>query len=176
MTVATITPAEARRLIDPGAVLIDVREADEHAREHIPGAVNRPLSALGPRLDAGGARAVIFHCKSGGRTATSATRLAEAAAGCDAYVVAGGLDAWKGAGLPTVADRRQPIEIMRQVQIAAGALILLGGALGWLVDPAFFALSIGVGAGLTFAGLTGTCAMATLLRRMPWNRAPQGAA
>ncbi len=44
---------------------------------------------------------------------------------------------------------------MRQVQIAAGALILLGVLLGYTVSSGFFLLSGAVGAGLTFAGVTG---------------------
>ena len=43
-------------------------------------------------------------------------------------------------------------------------------AVGWLVAPGFFALSAFVGAGLMFAGVTGWCGMAHLLRVMPWNR------
>lgn len=170
MPLPLITPAEAKRLIDQGAALVDVREPGEFARERIPGAVNRALSTLDGGPVAPGAPAVVFHCKSDGRTRANADRLA-AAAGVDAYILGGGIDAWRAAGLPTAVDRRQPIDIMRQVQIAAGGLIVAGGALGFLVDPAWFWLSTAVGAGLMFAGLSGTCAMASLLRRMPWNRA-----
>ena len=67
-------------------------------------------------------------------------------------------------------DRRQPIELMRQVQIVAGSLVLLGVALGISVAPAFLALSAFVGAGLAFAGISGWCGMARLLAIMPWNR------
>jgi len=59
---------------------------------------------------------------------------------------------------------------MRQVQIAAGLLILLGVLLGFLVDPLWFGLAAFVGAGLTVAGVTGWCGMARLLAVMPWNR------
>ena len=38
MTLPTITPEQAKRLIEEGAILVDIREADEHARERIPGA------------------------------------------------------------------------------------------------------------------------------------------
>jgi rhodanese-related sulfurtransferase len=169
MSLPVISPAEAKRLIDQGAVLVDVRGADEFARERIPGAVNRALGSLNGAPAAPGARAIVFHCKSGARTAANAARLADAAS-CEAYILDGGLDAWKAAGLPTAVDRRQPIDVMRQVQIVAGSLVVLGGVLGFLVHPAWFALSIGVGAGLVFAGVSGTCAMASLLRRMPWNR------
>ena len=58
---------------------------------------------------------------------------------------------------------------MRQVQLIAGALILSGILLGWLVHPGFYGMSAFVGAGLTVAGATGWCGMARLLRIMPWN-------
>ena len=49
MSLPTIDPVAAKRLLDEGAVLIDVREPDEHARERVPGARNHPLSRLGSR-------------------------------------------------------------------------------------------------------------------------------
>ena len=174
MSLPTIDVARARDLLDHGAVLIDIREADEHARERVPGARHNPLSRLAA-VDAPAGKAVIFHCRSGARTAANASRLAGAAA-CEAYILEGGLDAWKKAGLPVAVDRRQPIEIMRQVQITAGSLVLAGVALGVWVAPAFLALPAFVGAGLAFAGISGWCGMARLLSVMPWNRAKAVAA
>lgn len=168
MTLQTIDPGHARRLIDEGAILVDIREPDEHAREHIPGARNRPLAGLSS-LKAGDAKAVVFHCRSGARTAANAQRLASATE-CQAYILEGGLDAWKKAGLPVALDAAQPIEIMRQVQITAGGLVLLGAVLGTWVAPAFYGLSAFVGAGLMFAGISGWCGMARILALMPWNR------
>ena len=55
-------------------------------------------------------------------------------------------------------------------RIGRGVLILTGLLLGWLVAPAFVALTVFVGLGLTFAGLSGFCGMARLLALMPWNR------
>ena len=52
-------------------------------------------------------------------------------------------------------------------------MVVLGVVLGVLVNPWFYALSAFVGAGLTFAGVTGTCALATILGVMPWNRPSQ---
>ena len=168
----TITPDEAARLLrDGGATLVDVREADEHARERIPGARNLPLSRLEEaELAVHQGKPVLFHCRSGARTAGNADRLAAKAGLCEAYVVEGGLDAWKRAGLPVAEDRRQPIELMRQVQIAAGSMVVLGVLLGAFVTPGFYLLSGFVGAGLVFAGVTGTCGLASVLRMMPWNR------
>jgi hypothetical protein len=61
------------------------------------------------------------------------------------------------------------ISLERQVRIGAGLLVLLGALLGWLVHPAFFALSAFIGAGLVFAGVTDWCGMGMLLAKMPWN-------
>lgn len=172
----TITPDQAAQLLREGATLVDVREPDEHARERIPGARNLPLSRLADaELAVQAGRPVLFHCRSGARTAGQAAQLAAKARGCEAYIVEGGLEAWKRAGLPVALDRRQPLELMRQVQIAAGSMVVLGVVLGTLVAPGFYALSGFVGAGLVFAGVTGTCGLARILRLMPWNRAPAAA-
>jgi len=166
MTLPVISPAEARKLVAGGARLIDIRSADEHARARIPGSENRPIDAIGR---VGDAPAVVYHCRSGMRTSANASRLAQAS-DCPAYLLEGGLDAWRAAGLPVAENRKAPLEIMRQVQITAGALVVLGVVLGFLFSPAFLGLSAFVGAGLMFAGTTGWCGMARLLAAMPWNR------
>jgi len=171
MSLPTISPSDAERLIAQGATLIDIREPDEHARERIQGARNVPLQALGKL--SGVTDPIIFHCRAGTRTADNAVRLKDGAA-CEAYLLAGGIDAWKQAGLPVIADRSQPIEINRQVMIAAGSLVLLGALLGSLVHPGFYALSGLIGAGLIFAGLSGWCGLAKLLGVMPWNQRTVG--
>lgn len=172
MTIATLTPAEAQAQIAQGARLIDIRDADEYAREHIPDAELVPLATLtsGAPLNARAGETVIFHCQAGSRTQNNAIRLAAAAAPAQPCLLAGGIQAWKAAGLPVVEDSSQPLPLMRQVQIAAGVLILLGVLLGYTVNGGFFLLSGAVGAGLTFAGVTGFCGMARLLATMPWNR------
>ncbi len=162
----TITPEEAQRRIEAGAVLIDIRTPDEYARAHIPCAKNLPLTQIG-RID--GVPEVIFHCKSGMRTAAHADAL-EAAADAPVFLLEGGFDAWQKAGLDCNLDKRQPIEIIRQVQIGAGTLVLLGVLLGFLVSPVLFGLSALVGAGLVVAGVSGLCGMTRVLAAMPWNR------
>ncbi len=67
---------------------------------------------------------------------------------------------------------RAVIPIMRQVQIIVGATVLLAVVLGVLISPWILVVAGLMGAGLLFAGLTGTCGMATVLRYMPWNRSP----
>ena len=167
----TISPERAAELVRRGAVLIDIREADEHARERIPGARHHALSRMDAESPArSGDEVLVFHCRSGARTRGHAARLSAAAATCEAYILDGGLNAWKKAGLPVALDRSQPIDIIRQVQIAAGSLVLMGILLGTFVAPGFYALSAFVGAGLMFAGISGFCGMAHLLALMPWNR------
>ena len=166
-----LAPREAKALLDSGrAVLIDIRESDEFAREHLPGAHHVPLSGFSAAdFPAEAGKIAIFHCASGARTAEAAPRIL-ATAFAEVCQLEQGLNGWKKAGLPTVVNRRAPISIQRQVQIPAGMMVLLGVVLGFIVSPWFFALAGFVGAGLTFAGLSGTCAMASLLAAMPWNR------
>jgi rhodanese-related sulfurtransferase len=169
-TLKTVTPERAAQMLRAGAVLVDVREADEHAREHIAGARHRALSKLESTKAGSGQEILIFHCRSGMRTQGNAGKLQAASGNCEAYILEGGLEGWKKAGLPVSADSKQPIEIMRQVQIAVGCMVLAGVILGLAWHPAFFALPAIAGAGLLVAGITGNCALAKLLRLMPWNR------
>lgn len=170
MTPRLLPPHAASALLDQGALLVDIRDADEHARERIPGARHIPLARLadaGPLAAPG--TSIVFHCRSGNRTRMHAQALAAQAPG-DACILEGGLDAWKRAGLPVVRDRSQPLELQRQVQIVAGTLVVLGVVLGVTISPWFHLLSGLVGGGLVFAGLSGFCGLARVLARLPWNR------
>jgi rhodanese-related sulfurtransferase len=165
-----VDPATVQDWLERGqALLIDVREPDEHAREHIAGARLVPLSRLETgSLIAEPGKTLVFHCNSGNRTAQAAALLGRAGGGV--YQLDGGLQAWKRAGLPVVVDRKAPLPLMRQVQISAGGLVLLGTLLAVLVSPWLLIIPAFVGAGLVVAGITGFCGMARLLARMPWNR------
>jgi len=170
MTLRNLAPHAASALLAKGALLIDIRDADEHVREHIPQARHIPLARLrdaAPIAPPGAT--VIFHCRSGHRTRLHAQALAAAAPG-GACLLEGGLDAWKCAGLPVARDLSRPLELQRQVHIAAGTLIVLGAALGVAVDPWFHLLPAVVGGGLVFAGLSGFCGLARILAKAPWNR------
>jgi rhodanese-related sulfurtransferase len=156
------------------AVLIDVREPDEYAIESIPGSLLLPASSFDTSPFRFADVPVVLHCQSGQRSAQAAARLA-AADDCPAptvYSLRGGIRAWKQAGLPTreggSAALRMPI--MRQVQIVAGSLVVVGTALAAAVSPWLLVIPAFIGAGLAFAGVTGTCGMATMLSAMPWNR------
>jgi rhodanese-related sulfurtransferase len=98
MSLKHINAKEAKKLVDDGAMLIDIREVNEHSAENIPGARNKPLSGIaGSRLN--DAPVIVFHCKSGARTRMNAGGLASCT-DAEAYILDGGIEAWKAAGLP----------------------------------------------------------------------------
>jgi len=152
------------------AILIDVREPDEYIREHIPQAHLVPLSGFNPEdFPKEHGKVAVFHCRSGGRTESAAPQILRTGFR-EVYQLEGGLQAWREAGLKVNENLRAPISIMRQVQIAAGSLVVLGIVLAALIHPWFAFLSAFVGAGLVYAGASGVCTMATILSHMPWNR------
>lgn len=173
MSIHTITPAEAKRLIDAGdcGVFLDVRTPAEHRAVHAPGTKNVPLDALDAnacaQLCAGGGKVYLI-CKSGQRARMAAEKFA-AAGIANVVVIDGGTDGWAAAGLP-VERGSGAIDLERQVRIVAGSLVAAGVLLSLFVHPYFVYLALFVGCGLVFAGVTNTCAMGMLLARMPWNR------
>ena len=174
MSTNTIAPAEAKRQIDAGEcrVFLDVRTPGEHRAVHAVGTKNVPLDTLDAgtckQLCADGAGKIYVICKSGQRARMAAEKFV--AAGVDNVVVVdGGTDAWVGLGLP-VERGKGVIDLERQVRIAAGTLVATGILLSLFVHPYFVYLSLFVGCGLVFAGVTNTCAMGMLISKMPWNR------
>lgn len=171
MSLPTIVPKDAKRLIDQGATLVDIRPAEERARLYIPGSLHGPVEAM-PNFDEV-SKPIIFHCRTGKRTGANAARLKQAASG-EAHILSGGLDAWRLDGLPCHLNTGLALGINRQVMIAGGSLVLLGVLLGTYLAPAFYLLAAFAGAGLVFGGVSGWCGMAKLLGAMPWNRPATG--
>ena len=97
-----VSPQEAARLRDQGAVLVDVREGDEWAAGHAPGAVHVPLGEVSNAASRFDGQQVLTVCRSGGRSAKAAEILV--AVGVNVRDVAGGMTAWAEAGLPVVRD------------------------------------------------------------------------
>jgi rhodanese-related sulfurtransferase len=90
-----------RRLAANEIVLVDVREPDETALERYPGAVIVPLSQFDPeRIPDPQGRQVVFACRSGKRSVTASLMARAAGYPYNAHL-AGGILAWKAAGLPT---------------------------------------------------------------------------
>ena len=158
----------ADQLGDQRVKVIDVREPMEYAAGHIAGSLNVPLSRLSQAdLPEG---PLVLVCQSGNRSSQGLRELLKRGHGHPLSDLEGGLPSWQQAGLPVRRLKNAPLPLMRQVQIAAGSLVLLGLILSNTVAPAWVLLSWFVGAGLTFAGISGYCGMARLLAAMPWNR------
>jgi rhodanese-related sulfurtransferase len=100
--VKELAPADVRAMLEAGEiVLIDVREPSEYAGERIHGALLYPLSTFdAARLPPDDARRIVFYCGSGRRSLDAGRR--RLATGQPAAHMAGGISAWKAAGLPIV--------------------------------------------------------------------------
>ena len=166
-----INVEELKNLCSADAVVfVDIREKDEHRCEHIVDSECISLSDVSneslSRIPAD--KTVVFYCQSGNRTGQAAVQFSEL--NCQSCILDGGISAWKKAGGKTIVDAKAPLPIMRQVQIVAGLLILIGIVLSYLVSPYFNLLSGFVGAGLLFAGVSGFCGMANILNLLPYNK------
>jgi len=97
-----LTPTDVAQGLRQGRVLIiDVREPNETAIETFPGAVLLPLSSFDPAdIPDPGGRQVVFACRSGRRSVTASLVAQAAGLPYDTHL-AGGILAWKAAGLPT---------------------------------------------------------------------------
>lgn len=99
--VTNVTPDEASKLIDEGALLVDVREQIEWDAVHIPGAELRPMSTINdwwqelPRD-----RTLVLQCRSGQRSGNVARALMSQAGFTNVVNLAGGIIAWADADLP----------------------------------------------------------------------------
>ena len=89
---------------------------------------------------------LVLVCHSGNRSAQAATLVERRWPGRAVMDLEGGLEGWQQADLPVERQARAPLPLMRQVQIAAGGLVLLGLIGSQVLAPAWIALSWFVGA------------------------------
>ena len=149
--------------------LIDVRSATEFASGHIPTAINIPLEQITIRAaDLDPAASILLVCQSGTRARAAADRLAPLRD--PLYVLLPGTASWIAAGMPVVRSVANRWALERQVRLIAGLLVLLGIIFSFFLSPWALGLSVLVGCGLIFAGVTNLCLMGELLIRLPWNR------
>ncbi|MEU4644477.1 rhodanese-like domain-containing protein [Micromonospora sp. NPDC023814] len=169
---ATLDAASLRELIDSGRAprLLDVRTPAEFESLHIPGAYNVPLDLLREHreelrnhLD----EDVVLICRSGAR----ATQAEQALAGAglpNLKVLGGGMLAWQAANAPIKHGARR-WDLERQVRLVAGSIVL-ASIVGSVFVPGLKWVAGFIGAGLTFAAVTNTCAMGMMLSKLPYNR------
>ncbi|NJP35625.1 rhodanese-like domain-containing protein [Micromonospora thermarum] len=169
---SAIDVATARALLanNPDTLIVDVRTPGEFETAHVAGSINLPLDQVDAHLgrivnDAGGR--LLLMCQSGNRATQACTKLVNAGLS-GATVITGGMNAWISAGGP-VERGRERWSLERQVRLIAGGIVLLSVVASIWLPPARFVAGF-IGAGLTFAALTNTCAMGAMLSRLPYNR------
>lgn len=175
MTTSSIAPADFEKLWKQSpnisTQLIDVRSPAEFRAKHLSFAKNIPLDLLSAEKIAQERSPhdpLYVICHSGTRSA-QASKLLTTSGFTQVLSIEGGMQACQQTNLP-VESGKQVMSLERQVRIAAGSMILVGGLLAYFVNPYAIGLSMFVGAGLVFAGITDTCGMGMALARMPWNR------
>jgi rhodanese-related sulfurtransferase len=105
---SNVTVHDAQLILKDGALLLDVRQDDEFALGHAPGALHIALNELPDhlaRLDKG--RRIVCVCRSGGRSSRASEFLLEH--GYDVVNLEGGMMAWAGAGEPLESDSGDPV-------------------------------------------------------------------
>ena len=177
--IATISASEFKRQKQSPDVrlkVIDLRTHAEVDNESLTDCAHFPLqdlnsSELQSYLDQqshDASKPVYLLCGSGLRAARAAEQL-QGDLDNQLVIVEGGMNALKKLGIDIAKGSGNIFSLERQVRIAAGSLVVLGVALGTVVNPGFYGLSAFVGAGLVFAGATDSCGMGMILARMPWN-------
>lgn len=174
LTHRTLGPAEAQELraSDPRTRFLDVRTPGEFESVHIRGSYNVPLNELADHradIQAVSDAPVVLICQSGNR-ARQADEALRYTGMDNLRILDGGIGGWRAAGHP-VETGPERVSLERQVRIAAGSLVFLGGILALAISPLWALLPTFVGAGLVFAGVTNTCGMAMVLAKLPYNRA-----
>jgi rhodanese-related sulfurtransferase len=169
-----ITSLELQTLLgsNPSPRVVDVRTPAEFETSHIAGSYNVPLDVVDQRgeeiarhLDAD--PDVVLVCRSGQR-ATKAHTLLRNAGLNSGRVLENGITDWEGRGF--AVDRgAQRWDLERQVRLVAGSIVL-SSVLGSVAVPRLKWLAAAIGAGLTYAAVSNTCAMGTALAKLPYNR------
>ncbi|MFM1989275.1 MAG: thiosulfate sulfurtransferase [Pseudomonadota bacterium] len=99
---ATVGTLQATRLINDGAVVVDVREPSEFAAGHVIDSRNIPVAQIASRAgELPANKAVIVLCASGSRSSRAAAALRKAGR-ADVFCLDGGLAGWQQAGLPVM--------------------------------------------------------------------------
>ena len=96
-----VDPAEVAELIDEGVTVIDVRETEEYAAGHLPGAKHVPRSYLETRIEGvvpNRSTQVILYCASGNRSAYGARTLTDELGYEHVRSMTGGITLWKDRG------------------------------------------------------------------------------
>ncbi len=160
----------AKESENPDIDFINVCTPPEYQEKHISGVRSVPLDTLQSHLsEFKNKKAIYIHCRSGDRGRQAIEKLEKLGITAELVNVEGGILAWEKEGFETKSHTTR-MPLMRQVLLIAGSLVVLGSIFSLLGVPYSIYLSLLVGCGLMFAGLTGWCGMSYILAKMPWNK------
>jgi molybdopterin/thiamine biosynthesis adenylyltransferase/rhodanese-related sulfurtransferase len=157
-----IDPAKVRELIGEGVAIVDVREAEEFAAGHLPGAKHVPRSYLETRIEgvvSDRDAQIVLYCQSGNRSAWAARTLEDDLGYTHVASMTGGITLWKDRGYEVVVPRGldgeqrerysrhlliPEIGVEGQIKLLDAKVLLLGA--GGLGSPtALYLAAAGVG-------------------------------
>jgi sulfur dioxygenase len=171
-TLDIISPQKAHELAtnDSNVKLLDVRTGHEYDEVHIADSLHIPFDTLASQLSEldDPTHTYVCFCRTSSRSFVAADMLLSSGIQ-NVKVIEGGLTRWQKEKLPVIKGKRV-ISLERQVRIIAGSLVLCGILLSLLVHIGFIAISMFVGCGLVYAGITDNCMMGTLLMKLPYNK------
>ena len=167
----TTDAAALKETLASGQVrVLDVRTPAEFETMHIPGAYNVPLDTLREHREELSTHLdddVVLVCRSGAR-ASQAEQVLAGVGLPNLRVLDGGILAWEQAGGEVRRGTRR-WELERQVRLVAGSMVL-STVLVSLLRPGVQVVAGAVGAGLTFAAVSNSCLMGSILMKLPYNR------
>ena len=155
-------------------VIIDVREKDEFNAEHIHGSINIPMTILDDKeaknqLKEYKWKDIIILCQSWNRAKLS-EKFIEKNCKCNVRIYEWWIVSWKNQGNKTNKKKKFYVPLIKQVQIIVWFLVLMFAFLTYFVDMNFIFWVMAVSSGLFFAWITGTCLLANIIAKLPFNK------
>jgi rhodanese-related sulfurtransferase len=148
---------------------IDVRSQKEYRSKNIDGFNNVLVDDfVQGKGEADRDKKIIVMCHSGARSLAACKALIKHGF-TNVYNLDGGLMSWERAKYPIASSSQQHVTILQQVQVIVGGGVLAFSLGSYFINPQLIWGAAFFGSGLLFAGLTGTCAMARMLEKLPWN-------
>lgn len=157
-------------------IIIDVRTEKEYKESHVTGSINIPLGSID---DSAKTINKLFHdtpvilmCKTWKRSQMAQNKLSAQSKKENFKVYAWGIFKYKEKHPESIeySTSNALPSIMRQVQIAAGSLVILFILLSLFIHSAFILWALFVWWWLLFAGVSNTCMMANILGKLPFNK------
>ena len=170
MAVNHIDVITAKKWLDnKEAILIDVREPDEHYIQRISGALLHPLGSICDDVMPTTEKKILIHCQKGIRSRNACHKLAIQNNALELFNIEGGIEAWMQEGFSIESKKGSNLSLDRQMQLMTFLGVLIFGLLSCFVNPAIFGFCTVAlfGASLNNKGRS---ILTKFMSSMPWNK------